>query len=68
MEQLKKWLTFEKRFKIRPRGVVSKNDIGERSTLANILLCNVLDALSAPIASEKDAPKTAISCTEPNNV
>ena len=37
-------MSLENRFKIRPRGVVSKKDIGERRMLFMSLLCSVLEA------------------------
>ena len=42
----------ENRFKIRPRGVVSKNDIGHRRMLLSSLLCRVLDANKAATVRE----------------
>lgn len=59
-------LTLEKRFNILPSGVVSKNDMGERSILFNSESWIFLDALRAPITKANAVPITAMICTTPN--
>ena len=51
------WMSLENRFKIRPRGVVSKNDIGDRRTFLSILLWRVLEAKMLAMAREKAAKR-----------
>ena len=52
-------ISLEKRFIIRPIGVVSKNDIGDRSMLSNILLCKVDDAFTIRVRAKY--PKAMIA-------
>ena len=51
-------MSFEKRLRILPSGVVSKNDIGERKMLASILLWRVREAKMLAMASEKELKRT----------
>ena len=46
--------SFEKRFNMRPSGVVSKNDIGNRMVLWRSLLCTSRAARRHPIAKRID--------------
>ena len=38
-------ISLEKRLRTRPRGVVSKNDIGALKILVNMVLCNLVAAI-----------------------
>ena len=51
--------TFENLLSILPRGVVSKNDIGDLRILLNIPSWSLTDALREPMASENENPNTA---------
>lgn len=51
--------SFEKRFRIRPSGVVSKNDIGRRIELFSSLLCKSRAARRHPIANTTDVASKA---------
>ena len=44
-------MSFVKRFKIRPKGVVSKNVIGAFRTLASSFSCSTLQAIYVPYAT-----------------
>ena len=52
------YMSLENRFKIRPRGVVSKNDIGDRRMFLSILLCRVLEAKTPAVTREKEPTRT----------
>ena len=58
--------TFENLFSSLPRGVVSKNDIGDRSMLDSIPSWSLLEALTVPKASVNDANSSETDCTIPN--
>lgn len=52
-------VSFENRFMMRPRGVVSKNDIGKRTVLLSSPLCRLRAALKAPRAKAAAATNKA---------
>ena len=52
------YTSFENRLSIRPRGVVSKNDIGERMMLSSMELWSFFEASIPPIARAKAAKRT----------
>ena len=49
----------ENRFKMRPIGVVSKNDMGALSTAFSIVLCTIRDVCNKPNARPRDRVRTA---------
>jgi len=53
-------VSFENRFTMRPRGVVSKKDIGHRITQDNSPLWRLLDATILPNAIESARPSSDI--------
>ena len=55
----------ENRLITRPRGVVSKNIIGQRRTFMSNLLCSVLAAKTTPIARTTALTSTRKACTPP---
>lgn len=50
--------SLENLLRMRPRGVVSKNDMGERRMLLSKLEWSVLEAKKPAMATAKDEPKT----------
>ena len=52
------WLPVEKRFMMRPAGVVSKKDIGARMILSRSWLCSFLEAITPPMIMDSEKPKT----------
>ena len=58
--------SLEKRLRMRPRGVVSKKDMGERRMLLSMVLCKVLEAKKLAKAMEKEERKTKTACDSPN--
>jgi len=56
-------MSFENRFTIRPRGVVSKKDIGQRSTRDRRPVCRFLDATMLPNAIASASISTDIAET-----
>ena len=54
------YVSLEKRLRILPRGVVSKNDIGERRMFLSMELWRVREAKMADIAMQKEARRTNI--------
>ena len=52
------YTSFENRFRMRPRGVVSKNDMGDLMMLSNIELWSFLEARIPPMARAKAAKRT----------
>ena len=59
-------MSLENRLRIRPEGVVSKNDIGSRRIFTSNLLWISFDAIMAPRARENDANSTRIDCPTPS--
>ena len=61
-------MSFEKRFMMRPIGVLSKNDIGARSPLFKIDVCSSVAERSIPSASTnaEQSTKIPVVTTEPN--
>ena len=57
--------SFPKRLRIRPCGVVSKNDIGDRSTLPSIIWCNLFAPVKVDIYKNNEANITATACPNP---
>ena len=57
--------SFEKRFIILPKGVVSKKDIGRRKEWFNNLLWRNLAAFRQPMAKTTDPTNNAIACPTP---
>jgi len=51
-------MSLEKRLTIRPRGVVSKKDMGYRSTCDNSPVCKFLEATILPNATASVSPST----------
>lgn len=60
------YTSFEKRFRMRPSGVVSKNDIGDRMTLFIMASCSFLEANIPPNARANAASRTNIACEKPS--
>ena len=58
--------SFPNRFKILPCGVVSKNDIGDRSTFPSMMWCNLLAPVNVEMYRKRDAKITATACPKPN--
>ena len=58
--------SFPKRFSILPCGVVSKNDIGDRSTLPSIIRCSLFAPVRVDMYRNNEANITAIACPKPN--
>ena len=54
-------MSVEKRFTIRPRGVVSKKAMGALSILSNNLLWKRREAITPPVITQRDVPKVAIT-------
>ena len=59
-------MSLENRLRIRPEGVVSKNDIGSRRILTSNLLWISFEAITPPRARENDANNTRMACPSPN--
>ena len=60
-------MSLENRLRIRPDGVVSKNDIGSRRMFTSNWLWISFDAKMAPVASENVAITTKIIWAAPNS-
>lgn len=58
--------SLEKRFVIRPRGVVSKKDIGALSTRVMALFSMTLLAVVPMIVKDKEKPNISKACVAPN--
>ena len=58
-------MSFENLFNIRPNGVVSKKDIGDRKTFLSIPVCKVREAKIPAIARVKEAMRTNKACEIP---
>ncbi len=61
-------MSLEKRFIIRPSGVVSKNDIGARRILESRFSWSARDAQQQPCATAKASPKANSAGNTHNNV
>lgn len=60
------YVSLENRFRILPRGVVSKNDMGERRMFLSMELWRVREAKMADMAMQKEAKRTNIDCMTPS--
>ena len=58
--------SFENRFRIRPRGVVSKKDMGERRMFSRSFWWSVLEARNPAMATAKEEPKMKKAWEKPN--
>ena len=59
-------MSLENRLRIRPDGVVSKNDIGSRRIFTSNRLWISVEAIIPPKARENDANNTRMDCTIAN--
>ena len=60
------YMSLAKRLRTRPSGVVSKNDIGDRSMFLSIMECSVVDPKMDAKAREKAAKSTKMTCPAEN--
>lgn len=57
--------SLENLLRMRPRGVVSKNDMGALRTVLSMLLCRALEARKDAMAMEKAARNTKLAWENP---
>ena len=60
------YTSLEKRFRMRPRGVVSKKDMGDLMMLSVIELWSFFEANMPPRASANEAKRTKRACEKPS--
>lgn len=59
-------MSLENLFKIRPKGVVSKNDIGERRMRESMVACNLVAAFNVPTEIRTVPTMMKVACNRPN--
>ena len=59
-------MSLENRLRIRPEGVVSKNDIGSRRMFMSSRLWIITEAIMPPRARVNDENSTRMDCPTPN--
>ena len=60
------YMSLEKRLRMRPRGVVSKKDMGERRMLPSMLSWRLMEARMLAKAEIREAKKMNIPCPNPS--